>query len=229
VAEATAHAEGEAASVAGTVAAAPNVTVAAQQQLEPPAQLQAAQTIAARQPYVAAPNVGKKKEKNVEKVKCFRCKNLGHYSVDCTAVLFDFCEESDHANADCPLHSAPKPSLSIYGYGHEELMFIEVPHSKDFRPSSDGSRMGMITVTGGEMILNQLVDVLRWVVIDDDFQWDVQPQGKKVYKTLFPNKMELIRATRVGKFEVKDSCCFVEITDWKSEIKPSFVLRRCGC
>ncbi|KAM0851550.1 hypothetical protein ACQ4PT_052351 [Festuca glaucescens] len=164
-------------------------------------------------------NQTKKKDKDPEKVKCFRCDIVGHFSIDCTAVICDFCESPDHANKDCPLHSAPKPSLSIYGYGQEELVFLEVQPTPSYRPKSDNGRMGRITVTGGVLTMEKIVERLRWFV-DDTFQWDVQPQGKNVYKTQFPNKIELARATRIGLFQVKGTTCSMEITEWKLATKP---------
>jgi hypothetical protein len=41
---------------------------------------------------------------------------------------------------------------------------------------------------GGSLPVEKIVERLDWVV-DDSFQCDVQPQGKNVYKTQFPNKM----------------------------------------
>jgi hypothetical protein len=76
----------------------------------------------------------------------------------------------------------------MHGYGHEELMFLEVEQPSSYKPKSDNGRMCRINVTGGTLTIDQIVERLRWLV-DDNFQWDVQPQGKNVYKTQFPNKM----------------------------------------
>jgi hypothetical protein len=167
-----------------------------------------------------ASRIAKKRDKDPDKVKCFRCDVVGHFSIDCTAEICDFCESPDHANKDCHLHSAPKPLLSVYGYGQEELLFMEVQPTPSFRPRSDNGRMGRITVTGGALPMEKIVERLRWVV-DDTFQWDVQPQGNNVYKTQFPNKNELARATCIGLFQVKGTTCSMEITEWKSATKPT--------
>jgi hypothetical protein len=66
----------------------------------------------------------KKKEKAVDKVKCFRCDTYGHFSIECTVEICDFCESADHVSADCHLHKVPKPTLCMHGYGHEELFFF---------------------------------------------------------------------------------------------------------
>ncbi|KAM0902390.1 hypothetical protein ACQ4PT_019410 [Festuca glaucescens] len=170
-----------------------------------------------------ATNVGakqpKKKEKNPDKIKCFRCDDVGHFSIDCKAEICDFCESADHANDDCHLHIAPKPKISMYGYGHEELMFLEVDSTDDYRPRSDSGRMCRIKVSGGVLSIENIVERLRWLV-DDNFSWDVQPQGDNVYKTQFPNKQELVRATRFGSCKVKDTACSIEFTEWKSAVQP---------
>ncbi|KAM0829410.1 hypothetical protein ACQ4PT_066884 [Festuca glaucescens] len=167
----------------------------------------------------------KKKEKNVDKVKCFRCGNVGHYSIDCTVPICDFSESADHANADCPLHAAPKPTLTVYGYAHEGQVFCDIQNSDSYRPRSDSGRVGRITVTGGTLTSDEIIGVLRGLVLDDQFPWDIQPQGDNIYRTQFPSKMDLTRATHFGTFLAKEnSQCFVKVTEWKSEVKPTLRL-----
>ncbi|KAM0852750.1 hypothetical protein ACQ4PT_051523 [Festuca glaucescens] len=167
----------------------------------------------------------KKKEKNADKVKCFRCGNVGHYSIECTVPTCDFCESADHANADCPLHSAPKPVLIVYGYANEGLVFCDIQNSDSYRPRPDNGRVGRITVTGGTLTSDEIIRVLRGLVLDDQFPWAIEPQDNSTFKTQFPSKMELTRATRFGTFLAKeDSKCFVTVTEWKSEVKPTLLL-----
>ncbi|CAM0910277.1 unnamed protein product [Alopecurus aequalis] len=183
---------------------APTVTQAAPVPMGQSQQVAGHQVTAPSTQSSAPAKAAKKKEKSADKLKCFNCGVVGHFSVDCTAILCDYCESADHVNDVCPLHSAPKPVIKVLGYAHEELMVLDVPHSTSFRPRSDSGRMGRIKVTGGSLSTEAIVDQLRWVVMDDDFPWDVQPIGGNVYKTQFPSKMELIRATRFGKVDVKN-------------------------
>jgi hypothetical protein len=60
---------------------------------------------------------------------CFRCRKNGHFLNDCEAVLCDCCQRPDHATKDCPLHKAPRPLLEMYGLGHHDLAFWELPLS----------------------------------------------------------------------------------------------------
>ena len=73
------------------------------------------------------------------------------FFIDFTTVLCDVCESANHVSVDWPIHSAPKPAGSMFGYAHEELTFIEVPHSISFRPKSDNDQMGRIPVSGGTL------------------------------------------------------------------------------
>ncbi|KAM0924283.1 hypothetical protein ACQ4PT_004926 [Festuca glaucescens] len=79
--------------------------------------------------------------------------------------------------------------------------------------------MCRIKVSGGVLSIENIVERLRWLV-DDNFPWDVQPQGDNVYKTQFTNKLELVRATRFGSCKVKDIGCSIEFTEWKSAVQP---------
>jgi hypothetical protein len=167
----------------------------------------------------------KKKEKNSDKVKCFRCNTVGHYSIECTVPICDFCKSAEHANEDCPLHSAPKPVLTVYGYAHEGLVFCDVQNSESFRPRPDNGRFGRISVTGGTLTSDELKRVLRGLALDDQFPWEVEAQENNSCRTQFPSKLELTRATRFGSFLAKeDSNCFIKITEWKSEVKPTLRL-----
>jgi hypothetical protein len=121
----------------------------------------------------------KKKDKSAEKLRCFRCGVPGHFSIECKVEICVFCESSEHKDDECPLHKMKKPMLSLYGYGHEELAFVEVEPTPDFKPKSDNGRMCRITVTGGSLSIDKIIERLRWC-IDDNFQGDVQPQGSNI-------------------------------------------------
>uniref|UniRef100_A0A453I5Y4 CCHC-type domain-containing protein n=1 Tax=Aegilops tauschii subsp. strangulata TaxID=200361 RepID=A0A453I5Y4_AEGTS len=63
---------------------------------------------------------------------CYRCGEPGHFVVECTTELCDYCCRSQHKSGDCPLLSGPKPVVTIYGVCCQELMFFESP---DVAPS----------------------------------------------------------------------------------------------
>jgi hypothetical protein len=165
----------------------------------------------------------KKKDKAVDKLRCFRCDKSGHFSIDCKVEICVFCESPDHKDDDCHLHKMKKPMISLYRYGHADLAFVEVEPTPEFKPKSDNGRMCRITVKGGSLTSETIIERLRWC-IDDTFQWDVQPQGTNIYKTQFPSKHELQRAVRIGVFPLKNSDTVLEFTEWKSVVKPSVQL-----
>jgi hypothetical protein len=62
---------------------------------------------------------------------------------DCEAVLCDCCQRPDHATKDCPLHKEPRPRLAMYGLGHPDLSFWELPLSSLGQEYSLGSSGGV--------------------------------------------------------------------------------------
>jgi hypothetical protein len=65
---------------------------------------------------------------------CFRCKQPGHYIDDCTVPMCDICESVNHATTASHLLHAPKPTVAMYGYANEALMFFEVPFRGTYKP-----------------------------------------------------------------------------------------------
>jgi hypothetical protein len=65
---------------------------------------------------------------------CFRCRKNGNFLNECEVILCDCCQKPDHATKDCPLHKAPRPRLAMYGLGHPDLAFWELPLSTSVRP-----------------------------------------------------------------------------------------------
>jgi hypothetical protein len=117
-----------------------------------------------------------------------------------------------------------KPMISLYGYGHEELAFVEIEPTPEYKPKSDNGRMCRIIVRGGSLSTATIVERLCWC-IDDAFQWDVQPrEGGDIYETQFRSKNELQRDVRIGVFPVKDSPSFLKFAEWKSVVKPTVQL-----
>ncbi|KAM0882962.1 hypothetical protein ACQ4PT_031948 [Festuca glaucescens] len=107
----------------------------------------------------------------------------------------------------------------------EAVLANDMPRCPKTKRRSDSGRIGRITVTGGTLTSDEIIGVLRGVVLDDLFPWDIQPQGDNIYKTQFPSKMELTRATRFGTFLAKENTqCFDKFTEWKSEVKPTLTL-----
>ena len=90
-------------------------------------------------------------------MKCYRCGNSGHVLAECTAALCDNCEGSDHISEKCHLLSAPKPQILIYGHAHDDLMFFGMNITDTYKPKAENTRLAMLSVTGGDMSIPQII------------------------------------------------------------------------
>ncbi|KAM0872217.1 hypothetical protein ACQ4PT_038854 [Festuca glaucescens] len=93
-----------------------------------------------------------KKAKKTDKNPCFRCKQPGHQIDTCTAPVCDICESTNHISSACPLLNAPKPSVTMYGYAIEQLMFFEVPTWGSYKPKVDNLKLVKVTIEGDPMV-----------------------------------------------------------------------------
>ncbi|KAM0823403.1 hypothetical protein ACQ4PT_070891 [Festuca glaucescens] len=117
-------------------------------------QVQPMQLDTAALPKPDAPNPAKKAKK-AEKNPCFRCKQPGHQIDTCTVPVCDICESPNHVSSACHLLQAPKPSVTMYGYAIEQLMFFELPTGGTYKPKVDNVKLVKVTV---EVIVTQLGD-----------------------------------------------------------------------
>ncbi|KAM0913915.1 hypothetical protein ACQ4PT_011850 [Festuca glaucescens] len=117
-----------------------------------PQQAQPMQLDSATLPKPDAPNPAKKAKK-ADKNPCFRCKQPGHQIDTCTVPVCDICESPNHISSACPLLQAPKPSVTMYGYAIEQLMFFELPTGGTYKPKVDNVKLVKVTV---EVIVTQL-------------------------------------------------------------------------
>jgi hypothetical protein len=77
---------------------------------------------------------------------CFHCKQPGHYIDDCTVPMCDICESITHASNACHLLHAPKPTVAMYGYANEALMFFEVPFRGTYKPKVENAKLAKVTI-----------------------------------------------------------------------------------
>ncbi|XP_071677163.1 uncharacterized protein [Lolium perenne] len=153
----------------------------------------------------------------------YRCKKPGHCVNDCSVVLCDCCQKSGHATADCPLLKAPRPRIAMYGLGHPDLSFWELPLSDSVRPCVENTRLGRVKITGGSLSIDEIVTQLRWIVdTDDQYQWDVQMVEQNSFKVNFPSKHDLVRVQRFGRFQVQGTQIHMHFDFWKIDIQPAW-------
>jgi hypothetical protein len=86
--------------------------------------------------------------------KCFRCNlHADHVGTDCTAVLCIYCDSAMHKDEECHLLAVPKPTAFTYGLCREDLMWFELPKSKDLRLKNNSGKVCRIRVTGNPMTI----------------------------------------------------------------------------
>jgi hypothetical protein len=145
---------------------------------------------------------GKKKAK---KESCYRCGSNGHLFFECSAILCEYCEQVGHNPEDCHLLSAPKPQLILHGISDEKLMFFECPVTKSYRPKLESTRLGLLSVTGGELTIPAITVQLQRLVPVENFAWECRQVGHNVFKVTFPDREEIERLARFGTFQVPNS------------------------
>jgi hypothetical protein len=107
--------------------------------------------------------------KKAKKENCYRCDKPRHHFFDCTAVLCDYCELADLKSENCPLLNAPKPQIIVHGYADEKLVFFECLITWSYKPKLESTRIGILSVTGGELYNPQIATQLRRLVPSEDF------------------------------------------------------------
>ena len=177
-------------------------------------------TITADQLEEACQGAAQKKVKKADKNKCFRCGLTGHPSAECEVEICDVCEKPAHGEVECPLISAPKPRLRMYGYANEELVIFQLPITDTYKPRLMNLREASVTVTGGDMLVPQVVRQLQRLVPTENFRWEVSQVGHNLFKVQFPSRMELDRLKVFGTCRVPNSNCEITVDDWSKAIEP---------
>ncbi|XP_051198130.1 uncharacterized protein [Lolium perenne] len=165
-----------------------------------------------------------KKAKKTEKNPCFRCKQPGHQIDTCTAPVCDICESTNHISSACPLLLAPKPSVTLYGYAIEQLMFFEVPTGGSYKPKVDNLKLVKVTVEGDPMSIPDIADCLKRIVPVENFQWEIYNFQNNVFRVKFPNKSEAQRMKNFRTYPVPDRGSDLVFEDWSALEDPLYML-----
>jgi hypothetical protein len=62
--------------------------------------------------------------------------------------------------------------------------------------------------------------MLRWIIPDDQYNWDVRQVEDNMYRVNFPSKMDLVRVQHFGTYNVPNCGCKMNFDFWKKEVKP---------
>jgi hypothetical protein len=100
-------------------------------------------------------------------------------------------------------------------------MFFECPITKSYRPKLESTRLGLLSVTGGDLSIPGIVNQLQRLVPVENFAWECRQVGQNVFKVTFPDKDELERLTRFGTFLVPNSNIKLNFEQCVSSMEPT--------
>jgi hypothetical protein len=84
-------------------------------------------------------------------------------------------------------------------------MFFECPITKSYRPKLESTRLGLLSVTGGELSIPAIIAQLQRLVPVENFSWECRQVDHNVFKVTFPDREEIERLARFGTFQVPNS------------------------
>jgi hypothetical protein len=72
-------------------------------------------------------------------------------------------------------------------------MFFECPITKSYRPKLESTRLGLLSVTDGELSIPGIIAQLQRLVPVENFTWECRQVGHNVFKVTFPDKDKIER------------------------------------
>jgi hypothetical protein len=100
-------------------------------------------------------------------------------------------------------------------------MFFECPITKSYRPKLESTRLGLLSVTGGELSIPGIIAQLQRLVPVENFAWECRQVGHNVFKVTFPDKDEIDRLARFGTFHVPNSSIKLDFQQCVSSMEPT--------
>jgi hypothetical protein len=109
----------------------------------------------------------------------------------------------------------PKPTAMMYGFCRDDLMWFEIPKSKDLRLKNTSGKVCRIRVSGGSMTTQEVITELE-ILVPGNKQWDIEAMGSGIFKVILPSKSDMARLRKVKDLEV-DSERKMFFEDWSSK------------
>jgi hypothetical protein len=95
----------------------------------------------------------------------------------------------------------PKPTAMMYGFCRDDLMWFEIPKSKDLRLKNTSGKVCRIRVSGGSMTTQEVITELE-ILVPGNKQWDIEAMGSGIFKVILPSKSDMARLRKVKDLEV---------------------------
>jgi hypothetical protein len=100
-------------------------------------------------------------------------------------------------------------------------MFFECPITKSYRPKLESTRLGLLSVTGGELSIPSIIAQLQRLVLVENFTWECRQVGHNIFKVTFPDRDEIERLARFGTFHVPNSSIKLDFQQCVSSMEPT--------
>ncbi|KAM0907737.1 hypothetical protein ACQ4PT_015888 [Festuca glaucescens] len=136
----------------------------------------------------------------------------------------DSVAKADVPNPAKKAKKAPKPSVTMYGYAIEQLMFFEVPTGGAYKPKVDNLKLVKVTVEGDPMSIPEITECLKRIVPVENFQWEIYNFQNNVFRVKFPNKSEAQRMKAFRTYPVPDRASDLVFEDWSALEDPLYML-----
>ena len=89
-----------------------------------------------------------------------------------------------------------------------------------YKPKMMNLHLVSVTVTGGDMLIPQVVSQLQRLVPTENLLWEVTQVGHNLFQVQFPSRNELDRLKVFGTCRVPNSPCEITVDDWSKTIEP---------
>jgi hypothetical protein len=103
----------------------------------------------------------------------------------------------------------PKPTAVTYGICTEELMWFEVPKSKDLRLKNTSSKVCRIQVASAPMTIQEVVNELECLISRSN-HLEIASVGDGIFKVVLPTNADMARLRKIKDLELENSVIYFE-------------------
>jgi hypothetical protein len=148
---------------------------------------------------------------------CWRCKCSGHTVEGCKADLdCIICNKKNSLiSAKCPILKMPKPNATFFGFGKNDMGFLEMPDFDFKLETPDPAPTALIKITGGKLVAAGVVQTELARHTRADWNWEALPHGEDSFLVAYPSEEELKRMSDID-FWLKNHGVTLTISEWEA-------------